>query len=132
MKLQTRYNGNYQFDILDHEKEWAKKRLVKDKLYTIEVKTKRSSAQHNYYWLVLGALAFHFGGTDADWHYELKKKFMRPRLVTTPKGETFEFPPSESFNRCTQIEMNEYFGKVQDWVAEQGYLVEELIETANS
>ena len=126
------WRGDDSFIITDEgEKQRVLKRFHPNRVYEVEVKTRRSLRRHNLYWLLLEALAFHFGGGANEYHYELKRKFMRPRIVQGKKGILFELVPSEAFDSCTEDEFGKYFERVQMWLVEQGYTPDEIIRSAN-
>ena len=114
----------------DFERDKVGKRFILDREYEIDVKTRRNLRRHNLYWLLMEALAFQFGGGAGDYHHELKRKFMKPRIIMGRKGIMIEIAPSEAFDRCTEQEFTEYFDKVQRWIIEQGYSMDELLKYA--
>jgi hypothetical protein len=132
MKIKLQWSGGSLFVAIDPiDQERIEKRFVPNRIYEVEFKTRRNLKKHQLYWVLLNAIAFHFGGGAGDYHYELKKKFMPPRIISGKKGTLFELAPSEAFDSCTEDQFTEYFEKVQRWLIEQGYEPMELIETAN-
>jgi len=131
MKIKIKYNGKGIFAITEREDYlWAEKRLTVNKIYDADLKTRRNLREHNLYWLMLEAVAFHLGGSAATWHEWLKARFMNPEIIKLKSGEVVELPKSESFRLCTEIEFKAYFMKVQEFFLSQGYSPEEMIDTA--
>jgi hypothetical protein len=131
MKIHLIWRGEGAFAMSrDFEKEKIGKRFIIDREYEVDVKTRRNLKKHSLYWLLMEALAFHFEGGAGDYHYALKRKFMKPKIITGKKGIMIEIAPSEAFDRCTEQEFTEYFDRVQRWIVEQGYTMEELLKYA--
>ena len=125
------WRGEGQFYMVNKiEREQKGKRFIIDRVYEAEIKTRRNKRKHDLYWKFLESIAFHFGGSAKTWHEELKRLFMRKKMVWFKNGSFVELPESEAFDRCTEVEFSRYFEEVQRYFAEKGYTLEELIRTA--
>ena len=72
------------------------------------------------------ALEFHFGNTDEGWHLYYKAKFL-PMVEFKMKDKLLLYPSSIAFDKMDQLEFNEYFKKIDNYLLEKGYTIDDLI-----
>lgn len=120
-------NGNLQ-PIDNYSRQLVLASLKFNKQYEIKIVNKRNIKHLAKYWILLKALSFHFGNTDNGWHLYLKSKFLPLEEFQFKSGKKILYPSSVAFDKMNQIEFDEYYKKVEDFLIENGYNIDELIE----
>lgn len=105
--------------------------VKQNKEYAIKFVNSRNIKYLGLYWMLLRALAFHYPGVcddDETWHYFFKEKFL-PLKEMRFKGELKLYPSSIAFDKMTQSEFDDYFKKIDSFLAEKALNINELIST---
>lgn len=117
----------------NYDRELIVRRYAKYKDVPLMVHiVKPRSVKHNAkYWCLMYALSYHFGNTDDDWHQHFKRQFLPVKEFYNPLTGTTELHvASTAFDRLDQAGFDEYYQRVDRWLLDRGYDVDELIETA--
>lgn len=104
---------------------------LNDGEYQMILTKKRNIKHHRKYWLLMNALAFHFGNTSELWHIHYKAKFLPLEEFHLPSGRKILYPSSTSFEKLDQTGFDEYYKNIENYLIEQGYSIDELIETSS-
>jgi len=102
---------------------------LKNKEYKVKVINERNLKHLGKYWLLMSALVFHFGNTEDGWHTYYKAKFL-PMIEFKLKDKIILYPASIAFDKMDQLEFDEYYKKIDSYLVEKGYNIDELIETS--
>lgn len=111
-----------------NDRKWLVSKLKQNKEYKCKITNSRNIKHLGLYWILMKALEFHFGNTDEAWHQYFKTKFL-PLTEFKIKGEKRLYPSSVAFENMSQIEFDDYYGKIENHLIECGYNIEELIDT---
>jgi hypothetical protein len=114
-----------------HDKILLTQELKQGKTYKCKLTNSRNIKHLGKYWLLMKALAFHFpsaADTNTAWHEYYKYKFL-PLIEFNSKEGKMLFPSSIAFDKMDQLEFDEYYKKVDNFLLESGYNIDELINT---
>jgi hypothetical protein len=129
MDIIATMDDKYNFITDIDNKKYCAIKLKKGNTYKIKV-TKSRNVKHNAkYWVLLKALEFHFGNTDTAYHMYFKEMFLEPIVLKLKSGEIKKYPNSTAFDKMNQVEFDDYYNKVDNWLIEHGYEANELINT---
>ncbi len=115
-----------------YDRELLMKRYgkYKNKPLMITIVAPRLVKHNSKYWILLAALEFHFGNTDEEWHVYFKGLFLPRVEFYNPLTQERELHVSSTaFDKLDQAGFDEYYTRVDNWIIQRGYLVEELIDT---
>lgn len=92
--------------------------------------TKSRNIKHNSkYWVLLNALEFHFDNTAEAWHMFFKSRFLPMVEFAFKTGKRVLYPASTAFDKMSQLEFDEYYKKVEKFLNDYGYDIDEIINT---
>lgn len=129
MNIYAKLDKNYNFITDNDNKRYCHMKLKPGAICKLKV-TKSRIVKHNAkYWTILKALEFHFDNTDIAYHMFFKELFLEPIILKLKNGEIKKYPNSTAFDRLSQIEFEDYYKKVENWIIEKGYNPDELIDT---
>jgi hypothetical protein len=97
--------------------------------YQCTLKKQRNVKHNSKYWVLLKALEFHFGNTDTAWHLFFKEKFLEPIVFKLKNGTVKKYPNSTAFDKMNQIEFDDFYRKVENYLIDHGYNIDELINS---
>lgn len=84
---------------------------------TIEkLKSKRSTQQNKFYWVLVTILASEIGYDKLEMHDLIKFKFLRTEKVFEKTGEIFEY--LKSTTELNKTDFADFIGNLQRWSAE--------------
>lgn len=121
-------NGNL-FVVSDYDKATICEKL-KDREYECKIIQSRNIKHLGKYWMLLKALEFHFSNTDEGYHLFFKELFLPPIEFILKSGIIKKYPNSIAFDKMDQLAFNDYYQKIENWLIEKGYNIDELIETS--
>ena len=102
---------------------------LKDGSYSMLIKKDRNLKHHAKYWLLMDALAFHFGNTAELWHVHYKAKFLPLEEFLLPSGKKILYPSSIAFDKLDQLVFESYYNNIEMFLNENGYNIDELMSS---
>ena len=121
---------NKQGDIIpvdNYERQLVIDTLKESREYKCKLTQGRNLKSLGKYWVLMKALEFHFGNTDEGFHLFFKELFLPPIIFKLKNGEIRKYPNSIAFDKMDQLEFNEYFKKIDNYLLEKGYTIDDLI-----
>lgn len=126
---------NKQGDLIpdnEYERKIILDTLKLDKPYQCKVSHPRNIKSLAKYWILMKALEFHFDQPDIAYHMYFKELFLEPIVLKLKDGTVKKYPNSIAFDKMNQLEFNEYFSKISQWLESKDLNVDELINTAET
>lgn len=127
-KITVVMNNNAEFIPSNiYDKKLAFDSLKVGKPYQCKLTNARILKHNSKYWLLLNALEFHTENNSAAWHLFFKSKFLPMVEFSFPSGKKILYPNSTAFDKMGQVEFDEYYKKVELFLNEKGYNIDDLI-----